>query len=732
MKREYWLALALSGLLMMLPAGWLSFVLLLFVPGLALFFLLKDKFSIVELVAFSFTLSILLFPLVVLVSSIVTAHMAVLILGLMVIATGLYLYRKGSVAVMDRSDWPVLAVAALLFAIVLLITLRTFTFTSAGFVVSSTHASDLNFHMSIAQRYVTMPQIPPEDPYLPGYSIVYNWFMHVLMGEMSLFTGVSLSDMLKVIVPLVSSLIFLDTYLLARSVFDNDLKAAFTAALVYVASSGLSWAFMLYQYSQGIQPDIFKVLVYEWPGIMSLKYDPTSLFFFLPQTQTFGLLAMIFGLYLYIVTVRTKSLLYSFITGMVLASLVFYHMITAFPAFLALGFFFLYIVFKDRKPDTIAISVLPLVIGGISCLYQYTLLSSSAGSQLVFSHHDDVLLTLLASLGLFIPFALYGMYKARNNDGAWLLIIFAALNLLFINVLEMPLTSNTYRFLVYLAVPISVFAGLAFSEFLSSGRAWKVAIALGIMVLMVPSTAVIVLFYSDSSYTHATAGEVDALKWIKDNTPKNAVIFEEPGHFPRVPVLTGRYVPYAGQIYTIQYHNVDKQADMHSIMQNSDSGMVYARLVENGVNYVFMGSRESGYPFASAFNDSSFFKEVYNKNNVRIYEVVGVPVRPEVEKMDITAYNWVAFAAAFIYLLFLPGANIMRTLGWNSKKYNLIEMIVIAFGLSIAILVIVSLLLALPFSIGLNFYTLMIFETLVIIFTTKEVIGLIVKRRPAA
>jgi uncharacterized membrane protein len=94
--------------------------------------------------------------------------------------------------------------------------------------------------------------------------------------------------------------------------------------------------------------------------------------------------------------------------------------------------------------------------------------------------------------------------------------------------------------------------------------------------------------------------------------------------------------------------------------------------------------------------------------------------------MEITPFQWIAFLAAIIYLLILPGANIIRTMGWAKKKdYNPLELLVVSFGISLAILVLVSLALALPVSIGVNFYTLMILETLVIVATSKEVVGIV-------
>lgn len=96
--------------------------------------------------------------------------------------------------------------------------------------------------------------------------------------------------------------------------------------------------------------------------------------------------------------------------------------------------------------------------------------------------------------------------------------------------------------------------------------------------------------------------------------------------------------------------------------------------------------------------------------------------------MEITTFEWITFLAATIYLLILPGANIIRTMGWASKKrYNPIELLVVSFAISLAILVLATLALALPASVGVNFYTLMALETLVIVASTKEVVSFISK-----
>lgn len=92
--------------------------------------------------------------------------------------------------------------------------------------------------------------------------------------------------------------------------------------------------------------------------------------------------------------------------------------------------------------------------------------------------------------------------------------------------------------------------------------------------------------------------------------------------------------------------------------------------------------------------------------------------------MDISIFDWIMFFVAGAYLLVLPGANLIRTLGWQ-KRYSFVELVVVAFALSMAVMLVVTLALALPFSIGLNIYTLLIFETLAIVITSKEVVSFV-------
>ncbi len=630
LRRNAWLLLSLLGLLSILPLGWLTFVLLVFIPGFSLASLFKEKFTLAEIVAIPLTLSILAIPMAAMVSSPLPFHATSILLGLTAAIIGLYNYWKNRALSIERSGRSSLIISVFIFLIVLIISLKTFHIQNGELFYTYTHGLDQDFHLSIAQRYIAMPQIPPQDPYIAGYSIAYDWFMHVMLGEISIISGIGLLDVFKVVVAIASALIFLDTYLLAMLIFKSDNKAALGAALLYILSAGLSWIYILYNQFPAASVDLFNSLVYQWPGITLLKYDPTSLYFFLPQPQTFGLLAMIFCFYLFILNLRSKSMSIAAITGLSLASLIFYHLTTAAPVLATMGVWSLYEAIKAKNKWTLLKLTIPLAIGGIAIFVQYLILPTNAGSQIALGHHPDVLITLLAALGPLLLFAMYGIYKTWDNDGVLPLALFAAVNLLFVNIFTMDVTNNTYRFLTYLSLPVSLFAGYVLTNWMRSKKIVWIAAAVIIVLVMVPSTLMIVNFYIDAPMVSlASPMDVNAIYWIKNNTPPNAVIYENPDPFPRVPILSGRNDLYAGETYVSQYHGIDWFDKANAILYIDDPGVLHTTLSQYGVNYVLVGGKELDFPFAAEFSNTTYFKSVYDQDGFEVYEVIGVPIKPQ-------------------------------------------------------------------------------------------------------
>jgi uncharacterized membrane protein len=183
---------------------------------------------------------------------------------------------------------------------------------------------------------------------------------------------------------------------------------------------------------------------------------------------------------------------------------------------------------------------------------------------------------------------------------------------------------DTYRFLDYLSLPVALFAGYAFLEMLKSPAPWKKALAVLVILLVIPSSLLTVAYYAGPAYQQAPADDVIALQWMKDNTPANAIVFENPTSFPRVSMLSGRVVSYTGQ-YMDQFHGVNLQWPMEQIMRTTDPAQLHQQLVEYNVSYVFLGSQEREYAFADPLKDPAYFKLAYGDEvapGTKIYQVL--------------------------------------------------------------------------------------------------------------
>ncbi len=96
MRRAVWALLLAAGYVIALPLGWISYLAIAFAPGFAILSLVKKEMTIAELAGISATLSVLLLPLAILLSSIISIRYAGLFLGGMTIAAGIYHILRSS------------------------------------------------------------------------------------------------------------------------------------------------------------------------------------------------------------------------------------------------------------------------------------------------------------------------------------------------------------------------------------------------------------------------------------------------------------------------------------------------------------------------------------------------------------------------------------------------------------------------------------------------------------
>jgi len=633
---------AAMGVVLLLPLQFFSLPLLFFLPGLAFFLLYKDakQTDILETVSYSLSLSLVVIPTAA--TFVYFAGVGIALtgaaIGLAIITASIssFFARKEGVKppeVVSEKDKrghkltslaPPLLLALSLALVVSVPLSKSLVVNDEGFVMNPTQASDLNFHLSIIARFNESPHIPPENPYLPAHYIVYDFFMHLFVGTLTILTGISSLTIFKITVPLLFFALSTNIYVLCRRAFNN--ATALIAMILYTLGGGLAWIIIIAERPS----DLFASLIYRFADAAAIKYDQTLLFYLLPQTQTFALVVLTFAFVLWITLIKELSVRNALIFGLILGILPYFHLITAFSLFFAVAAYVVYEYLRRRR-ERAHYHLGALVVGGaIASPLLFLLIGGPNQAEIAFFTFPPFFLFLV--FGLVGIIACFGVYKSLNKETSKPLIFFALCTLVAANVIALPLTTNSYRFLVYLWLPVAIFASYYMAavltkpygeHFWSKTKALKILAVLAALCLALPTSVMLWEFYNGETYVLASSDELQAMQWIKANTSKNAIFLEEPSTFPRIPFETGRRLTFAGELYAIQYNSVDLQQEMNAIMNERSPEVLSLSLQQHNVSYVFIGSHEQQYEIATTVKDPNYFEIVYSNPSVFIYKLKG-------------------------------------------------------------------------------------------------------------
>ncbi len=628
---------AAAGIVLALPLQFASLPLLMVLPGFSTFLLYKNgkNVKLHATICYALSLSLLIVPAsaATLLLLNIDPSLTGLFVGSVIVALSLlsFLARQSHKSSLQANSAHKRAVFVRVLPILLSLILalfvsiplaNTLVITGAGLVLHPTEASDMNFHLSIISRFVASPHILPEDPYLPTYYIVYNWFMHVYVGTLAIVSGVSALLVFKLIIPVLLFTLAMNVYVLCRDVFNP--ATGLVALLLYTIGGGLAWIVILLA-----QPaDLFPYLIYEFGNTATIKYDQTILFYLLPQTQTFALVILTFAFIVWVALIKRLKLKTAILFGLILGLLPYYHVITALPLFATVGVYAAY-TYAKKDVKVAKYSVLSLLVGSAVALPQLLLLvGGQSQAEIAFATYSLYFMFLV--YGLLAILAVAGAYRSLHNASAKPLMYFALCVLVLMEIVALPLTQNTYRFLVFLYLPVAVFASFYVTSLIQTIRSSRrlsrpallrlIAIAVA-LTLALPSSYMLWQFYNNESYTLITKDELTGLDWVKTNTSKDAIFLEEPSTFPRIPLETGRRVAFAGPLYTIQYHGISLQQQLDTIMNERSSETLSQELQKLNVSYVFIGSREQQYALATTVKDQNHFTLAYENPTVRIYKV---------------------------------------------------------------------------------------------------------------
>jgi uncharacterized membrane protein len=639
LRIPYQFLTAAMGAFLLLPLQSLSLPLLLTLPGLAFFLLYRGAkhTDLLETIAYSLSLSLILIPTAATIVYFLGVGLAAtdVALGFAIIATSALslAVRKEKASPREvegpadkrRRKWVLCALPILLaLALALIVSIplsKSLAVGDEGLVINPTEASDLNFHLSILARFAESPHIPPEDPYLPSHYVVYDFFTHVYVGTLATLTGVSVLTIFKITVPFLLFALSMNIYVLCSKAFNT--AAALVAVVLYTLAGGLAWIAIVAQRPT----DVFPYLIYHFTDAAAIKYDQTLLFYLLPQPQAFALVVLAFAFILWITLIKKLNKPNALLFGLALGVLPYYHLITAFPLFAAVV---AYVVYQYARGRVVLAQhhLGALAVGG--AIASPPLLLTAGPNQVEIAFSTYSLCFMLIVYGLVGILAFIGAYRSLNNEAAKPLLLFALCAFIAMNVVSLPLTNNSYRFLVYLWLPVALFASYYISTVIakadgerlwSKKRALKIAAVGAVVLLALPTSYALWRFYDTDTYVLASPDELQAAQWIKTNTSKDAIFFEEPSTFPRIPFTTGRMVAFAGAIYTIQYHGVNLQNQADALMNERSPESLHFGLKQLNVSYVFIGPHERGYAIATTVSNSSYFERVYSNPTVNIYKL---------------------------------------------------------------------------------------------------------------
>lgn len=230
---------------------------------------------------------------------------------------------------------------------------------------------------------------------------------------------------------------------------------------------------------------------------------------------------------------------------------------------------------------------------------------------------------LFISLSPALWLALVGAREAtrRRTAPGRLLLTWAGLGLL---ILYVPFSLQR-RFMLGLFVPVAGLAAMGL-ESLAAGHLrrfrWLVII---VFLLALPTNLIVILTGLHGAQIHdlawnLTRGEAQALAWLAENSPHDALVLAAPDTGPLIPAHTGRRVLYGHPFETVNTPS-EKAAVTRFFQEAGQSVEARDLLARRGVNYVFFGPREQ--VLSNGLFSTEGLQVVYQAEGVTVFAVLG-------------------------------------------------------------------------------------------------------------
>lgn len=479
---------------------------------------------------------------------------------------------------------------------------------------------DLAGHLNVVMPFVENANKNLEYPDYAGTRMSYR-FMFEFFTSALISGGVPIREALVIPGIVLSMIIFLLFYLLARQITQNK-KIAAISLILYAFAGGLGFIYFLEDLqSNKVNPS----------GMTDYTHYPDKKIFFsnqiatliLPQRSTligFPAAFIVFAI-LWRWFNRKAEYKEMIFAALIIGLMPFFHWHTFFAiGFISVLLFFLDLkitiltksykkIDKKRLKSWIIFFLIIAILSAPQISFSITPLTDKIGKGFIepisgwLSKDQNWLVFWVFNLGVLFVLALPAFLFARRQ-----------LKIFYIPFLGLFVLSNLFKFqpwdfdnlkIFYMWLPVH---SIMIAAFVHKVFEKKKSLAMLIIALSIFSGILAVISEAQTSYRLYGYTEVELGKWVRENTPKDAVFLTYTGHDQFVPGLGGRriFMGFEGWLWSRGIFDYHQRIDAIKRMYNGGEEAV--KLLEKyGIDYVVIGPTErANYKANETFFDSNF------------------------------------------------------------------------------------------------------------------------------
>lgn len=219
---------------------------------------------------------------------------------------------------------------------------------------------------------------------------------------------------------------------------------------------------------------------------------------------------------------------------------------------------------------------------------------------------------IFISFSPLLLFAVWGWYQSKSDKGEGKIRFLQVWGLVGIILIFLPLDLQR-RFIAGYYLPLSGLAAIGLGK-IGRPRLNMIVLAMSIITngLLITMGIYSINTHSDNIFLHKT--DMDALNWIKYNTPSDAAILASPDIGLVIPGFTGRKVIYGHPFETPNAH-LEKENVTRWYNGSMDRLQADRFILEKGIDYIYFGPREKE---LGEGRNLARYQRVYSNGDVQI------------------------------------------------------------------------------------------------------------------